>query len=154
MLKKLKQLFIDEIKSDSILELDNNFYNEVREYIKNIEGLEKKRALYFYRNLRKVRIYKSLLFGCEENLTEEEKEILNMIFDLKLETKKEDSCIEPQHINIINDIEVVRVLKNFPSFIFNGYICSLNKEDIITLDKKVANILKKHNIIEEIRWKL
>ena len=61
MYELLKNYFFEEIKADKLLKLPDNFYDDVREYIKNIDDeVELERAKYYYRELRKLRIYKAM----------------------------------------------------------------------------------------------
>ncbi|ENN96731.1 hypothetical protein J422_00806 [Methanocaldococcus villosus KIN24-T80] len=145
MYKELKNYFFNEIRSDTLLKLPEDFYEKVREYIKKLEDeKEKERAKYYYRELRKLRIYKAMYFD-RENLLKEEEEILN-----KIEFIEE----EPKGIYTIKDIEVVKVNKQFPQFTDGNFIYNLNKEEVITLDKKIATILEKHGIISKLRVRM
>ncbi len=146
MYEKLVKAFIMEIKEDKLLELENNFYEEVRDYIKTLQGEEKERALYFYRELRKLRLYKAF-YGDRDNLVEEEVKILESIEKIHEEEKKE----EPKDIYTLNNIELVRVLLNFPSFTDGKRIYNLEKNDILSIDEKIAKILEKHSIVKRFK---
>ncbi|WP_232156300.1 hypothetical protein [Methanocaldococcus infernus] len=146
MYEKLVKAFIMEIKEDKLLELENNFYEEVRDYVKTLQGEEKERALYFYRELRKLRLYKAF-YGDRDNLVEEEVKILESIEKIHEEEKKE----EPKDIYTLNNIELVRVLLNFPSFTDGKRIYNLEKNDILSIDEKIAKILEKHSIVKRFK---
>ncbi|ACX73419.1 conserved hypothetical protein [Methanocaldococcus vulcanius M7] len=152
----LKKYFFEEIKNDKLLKLPENFYDEVREYIITAEDKEKKRIEYYFKEIRKLRIYKALYLDEErENLLLEELNIITAIENISTELKSEESPkpneIEtPKLIYTINDIDVVKVDKNFPSFTDGSYIYSLNKNDVLSLDRRIASILEKHRIISRI----
>ncbi|XRO76764.1 hypothetical protein ACO3VM_08315 [Methanocaldococcus sp. 10A] len=156
----LKNYFFEEIKADKLLKLPDNFYDEVREYIKNIKDeIELERAKYYFKELRKLRIYKALYLDNErENLLPEELNIIyaieNVVVELKIEENVEsneaDEIEIPKPIYTINDIDVVKVDKNFPPFTDGTFIYNLNKNDVLTLDKKISDILKKHRIVSRI----
>ncbi|NPA62042.1 MAG: hypothetical protein GXN95_00615 [Methanococci archaeon] len=152
----LKKYFVEEIKNDKLLKLPENFYDEVREYIITAEDEEKERIKYYFKELRKLRIYKALYLDDErENLLLEELDIItaieNISIDLKIEESSQPNEIEiPKSIYTINDIDVVKVDKNFPSFTDGSYIYTLNKNDVLSLDRRIASILEKHRIVSRI----
>ncbi|WP_456472197.1 hypothetical protein [Methanocaldococcus sp.] len=151
MLNELKKFFIREIKEDKISKLPENFYNDVKEYIKNLEDeKERERALYFYRELRKIRIYKAI-YGDRENLDDEERNILNLIENLEFKEKSEE---EPKDIYISKNIQLVRAILNFPSFTDGKFIYSIEKNDILSLDEKIVKILEKHSIVKRFKVEL
>ncbi|ACV24257.1 hypothetical protein [Methanocaldococcus fervens] len=160
MYESLKNYFFEEIKSDKLLKLPDSFYDDVREYIKNIEDdVELERAKYYFKELRKLRVYKALYLDDDrENLLPEELNIIyaieNVVVELKIEENIESTQpneIEaPKPIYTINDIDVVKVDKNFPPFTDGTFIYNLNKNDVLSLNKKISDILKKHRIISEI----
>jgi len=159
MYEFLKNYFFEEIKSDKLLKLPDNFYDEVRGYIKNIDDeIELERAKYYFKELRKLRIYKAMYLDSErENLLPEELNIIyaiESVAELKIEENVESE--EPNEIEIpkpiytINDIDVVKVDKNFPPFTDGTFIYDLNKNDVLSLNRKISDILKKHRIISGI----
>ncbi|WP_292460593.1 hypothetical protein [Methanothermococcus sp.] len=180
MYKKIMNTFFNELKNDDLLKLPNNFYDMVKDYIKNQEHddeTELKRIKYYIKQLRKLRLYKAF-FGDRNNLLEEEKELLKLIEDIEYYDDfkdnikdanyelKEDSNLdkyqefqyidrklshsEPKLINTQNDIDIVRVITRFPKFTDGKSTHILNKNDIITLNKKISRILEKHNIVKKI----
>ncbi|WP_048057839.1 hypothetical protein [Methanothermococcus okinawensis] len=208
MYKKIMNTFFNELKSNDLLKLSDDFYKNVKEYLKNLEHdkynnkTELERIKYYIKELRKLRLYKAF-FGNRHNLLEEEKELLKLIEDIEyyddfknsMKDKKElllknsniiDSydnynynnqniqniqdkpqednnksqkhiCInqepissKPKPINTQNDIDIVRVITRFPEFTDGKFTYVLNKNDIITLNKKFSKILEKHNIIRKI----
>ncbi|AEF96533.1 hypothetical protein [Methanotorris igneus] len=201
MYEKIKNLFFEEIKSDDLLNLSENFYEDAREYLKNNDDeKEVERAKYYLRELRKLRIYKAL-YGDRTNLLEEEREILSLIEDIEYKKEEEvpktedlieenvedevvgedlgfDDTIEesyenfedgeneevgedvsrdienvnaqPKHINIKKDIDVVRVIHNFPAFTDGDYCYMLKKNDVVALNREIATILEKHNIVKKV----
>ncbi|ADC70472.1 conserved hypothetical protein [Methanocaldococcus sp. FS406-22] len=159
MYESLKNYFFEEIKSDKLLKLPDNFYDDVRNYIKNIEDeIELERAKYYFKELRKLRIYKALYLDNErENLLPEELNIIHAIessVTLKIEKspefEKPTEIDTPKPIYTINDIDVVKVDRNFPPFTDGTFIYNLNKNDVLSLDKKISHILEKHKIISRI----
>ncbi len=162
MLDKLKNIFYNELKTDTLTKLENDFYCKVREYFKNTEGIEKERILYFYGELRKLRLYKFFLFDNNiDKLTDEEKELVDKITNIKEDINIEDEISQnkeiielPKPIYTINNIEIVKVEKNFPSFTIDGEnIISLKKEDVLSMDEKIIKILEKHNIVKRFNIK-
>jgi len=92
-----------------------------------------------------------------ENLLPEELNIIyaiESVAELKIEENVESE--EPNEIEIpkpiytINDIDVVKVDKNFPPFTDGTFIYDLNKNDVLSLNRKISDILKKHRIISGI----
>ncbi len=160
MYESLKNYFFEEIKNDKLLKLPNNFYDDIREYVKNIEDeIELERVKYYFKELRKLRIYKALYLDNErENLLPEELNIIHAIENTAVELKIEETPkfkkpieIEtPKPIYTINDIDVVKVDKNFPTFTDGTFIYNLNKNDVLSLNKKISHILEKHRIISRI----
>jgi hypothetical protein len=159
MYESLKNYFFEEIKNDKLLKLPDNFYDDVRDYIKNIEDeIELERAKYYFKELRKLRIYKALYLDNErENLLPEELNIIHAIessAELKIEEspefEKPAEIDTPKPIYTINDIDVVKVDRNFPPFTDGTFIYNLNKNDVLSLDKKISHILEKHRIISRI----
>ena len=61
-----------------------------------------------------------------------------------------DLNIQPKHINIKKDIDVVRVIQYFPAFTDGNYCYILKKNDVIALNKEIATILEKHNIVKKV----
>jgi len=189
MYKKIVNAFFNELKSDNLLKLPNDFYDNVRNYLKqnneNIEIDEDKkteleRITYYVKELRKLRLNKAF-FGNRDNLIEEEKKLLLLIEDINyhynfrnnennnealdaLDNSLDDygvfeselnnpsmaSYPKPKPINTQNDIDIVRVNTRFPEFTDGKYNYLLNKNDIITLDKKFSKILEKHSIVKKI----
>jgi DNA replication initiation complex subunit (GINS family) len=189
MYKKIVNAFFNELKSDNLLKLPNDFYDNVRNYLKqnneNIEIDEDKkteleRIAYYIKELRKLRLNKAF-FGNRDNLIEEEKKLLLLIEDINyhynfrnnennngaldaLDNSLDDygvfeselnnpsmaSYPKPKPINTQNDIDIVRVNTRFPEFTDGKYNYLLNKNDIITLDKKFSKILEKHSIVKKI----
>ena len=94
MYKKIVNAFFNELKSDNLLKLPNDFYDNVRNYLKqnnenneNIEIDEDKkteleRITYYVKELRKLRLHKAF-FGNRDNLVDEEKELLLLIEDIE-----------------------------------------------------------------------
>jgi len=160
MYESLKNYFFEEIKNDKLLKLPDNFYDDIREYIKNIgDEIELERVKYYFKELRKLRIYKALYLDNErENLLPEELNIIHAIENTAVELKIEETPkfkkpieIEtPKPIYTINDIDVVKVDKNFPPFTDGTFIYNLNKNDVLSLNKKISHILEKHRIISRI----
>jgi len=179
MYKKIMNVFFNELKSDSLLNLSDDFYNKVRDYMKNQENSETelKRIKYYIKELRKLRLHKAF-FGDRENLLEEEKELLKLIEDIEyynnfkndrintVKELKEDNLLDyynrvesknqglphpkPKPINTQKDIDIVRVITRFPEFTDGKFNYVLNKNDIVTLDKKFSRILEKHSIVKKI----
>ncbi len=154
----LKNYFFEEIKSDKLLKLPDNFYEDIRKYINEInDEIEIERVKYYFKELRKLRIYKALyLDKCREYLLPEEDNIIKSIEDIDIEIKikelkEENEDIDiPKSIYTTNDIDVVKIDKNFPPFTDGTFIYHLNKNDVISLNKKIVNILQKHNIVSKI----
>ena len=180
MYKKIMNTFFNELKSDDLLKLSDDFYDMVKNYIKNQEyedETELERIKYYIKELRKLRLYKAF-FGDRKNLLEEEKELLKLIEDIEyydnfksniknaecrlkedsildkyhelISKKQELSHSEPKPINTQKDIDIVRVITRFPEFTDGKFTYVLNKNDIITLNKKFSRILEKHNIVKKI----
>ena len=191
MYKKIVNAFFNELKSDNLLNLPDDFYDSVREYLKqnneNTEGMDNdntaaeiERITYYIKELRKLRLYKAF-FGNRDNLIEEEKKLLLLIEDINyhynfrnnennngaldaLDNSLDDygvfeselnnpsmaSYPKPKPINTQNYIDIVRVNTRFPEFTDGKYNYLLNKNDIITLDKKFSKILEKHSIVKKI----
>ena len=188
MYKKIVNAFFNELKSDNLLKLPNDFYDNVRNYLKqnneNIEmdgdkKTELERIIYYVREIRKLRLHKAF-FGNRDNLVDEEKELLLLIEDIEYYNNFGDGITEkkvsnrldnslnyhdvsnefnnssiasppkPKPINTQNYIDIVRVNTRFPEFTDGKYNYLLNKNDIITLDKKFSKILEKHNIVKKI----
>jgi len=159
MYELLKNYFFEEIRADKLLKLPENFYDDVREYIKNIvDEVELERAKYYYRELRKLRIYKAMYLDTErENLLPEELNIIYAIesiaelkFEESVESEEPIEIEAPKPIYTINDIDVVKVERNFPPFTDGTFIYHLSKNDVLSIDKNIAKILEKHNIISKI----
>ncbi|EHP89688.1 hypothetical protein [Methanotorris formicicus] len=180
MYEKIKKLFFEEIKSDDLLNLPKNFYEDAGEYLKNnSDEKEVERVKYYLRELRKLRIYKAL-YGDRTNLLEEERKILDIIEDVEktesLIEENVDNIVEelgfdeveegmkiwgnvdgdvgvitqPKHINIKKDIDVVRVNHNFPPFTDGNYCYMLKKNDVVALNREIVTILEKHNIVKKV----
>jgi len=162
MYNKIKNTFFNELNSDSLLMLSNEFYNTIREYIGNLDknSTEYKRAMWYYLNLRKLRLYKITMLNIINenigdinnssnsnnnlnNITLEEKEILYQLFNV-------DSIEPPKHINTETDITMVRVNLNFPKFIYGNTEYNLEKNKHVKLPTNIVNILEKHGIVEKI----
>ena len=62
--------------------------------------------------------------------------------------KKSIPCGLSRHIK--KDIDVVRVIHNFPAFTDGNYCYILKKNDVIALNKEIATILEKHNIVKKV----
>jgi DNA replication initiation complex subunit (GINS family) len=99
MYKKIVNVFFNELKNDDILNLPDNFYENVREYlghIKNNENIysnkEMERIIYYVKELRKLRLNKAF-FRKEsniDNLTDEEKKILLLVENITYSTEYGD----------------------------------------------------------------
>nr|7YIL_A Chain A, GINS [Methanocaldococcus jannaschii DSM 2661]7YIL_B Chain B, GINS [Methanocaldococcus jannaschii DSM 2661] len=91
MYESLKNYFFEEIKNDKLLKLPDDFYDDIREYIKNIkDDIELERVKYYFKELRKLRIYKALYLDNErENLLPEELNIIHAIENIVVELKIE-----------------------------------------------------------------
>ena len=155
MYKKVVNTFFNELKNDKLTKLPENFYEDVRRYIEDREyGSEReyRRLLYYLRELRKLRIYKAF-YGDRENLLEEEREILRAIEDVEgIPSLREEGRVEvPKPINTQRPIDIVRVLTNFPEFTDGERVYNLEKNDIISLDRRIAKILEKYKIVKRIK---
>ncbi|ABR56283.1 DNA replication complex GINS family protein [Methanococcus aeolicus] len=165
MYNKIKNTFFNELNSDSLLKLSDDFYDDIRSYLNSIANsenhkMEYKRALNYSSKLRKLRIYKALFeknFPNEDmgapsnilqNLTKEEEIILKLIDNIEYINSYNDDT--PKPINTQTDIDIVRVNTGFPEFTDGKRNYNLNKNDVITLDKKISSILEKHDIVKKI----
>ena len=122
--------------------------------------MEYKRALNYSSKLRKLRMHKALFeknipkenLGAPQdtlkNLTKEEEILLKLIDDINYINIYNDDT--PKHINTQTDIDIVRVNTGFPEFTDGERNYNLNKNDVITLDKKISSILEKHDIVKKI----
>ncbi len=72
------------------------------------------------------------------------------LFESELNNSTMTQDIRPKPINTQNDIDIVRVNTRFPEFTDGKYTYLLNKNDILTLNKKFSKILEKHNIVKKI----
>jgi len=179
MYKKIVDIFFNEIKNDGLLKLSKDFYDNVREYINQIQDeTELKRVKYYLRELRKLRLYKAFYQKDRENLLEEELNILKLVenidrvFDVgnagitgdpsyndqndeiqtdhSYELENTASCQKPKPINTQSDIDIVRVITKFPGFTDGKFNYVLNKNDIISLNKKISKILEKHRVVKKV----
>ncbi|HIP17266.1 MAG TPA: DNA replication complex GINS family protein [Methanothermococcus okinawensis] len=64
--------------------------------------------------------------------------------------EKETTQQIPKLINTQRYIDIVRVLTKFPEFTDGKYTYNLNREDIVSLDKRISKILEKHKIVKKI----
>ncbi len=103
MYKKIVNIFFNELKSDNLLNIPNDFYDNLRIYLntiynnpsnERISELDLKRVLYYIKELRKLRLYKAF-FGDRTNLVDEEKKLLSLIEDITLNP--------PSHFNLNNN---------------------------------------------------
>lgn len=176
MYKRIVDIFFNEIKSEELLNLSEDFYNNAREYINQIQDeTELKRVKYYLRELRKLRLYKAFYQKDRKNLLEEELNILKLVenidcvFDAEMAGDPFDgvqddeiqndhdyglestiSCQKPKPINTQSDIDIVRVIAKFPGFTDGKFNYVLNKNDIISLNKKISKILEKHRVVKKV----
>ena len=166
MYKDIVNAFFNELKNDKLIKLPESFYQDVRRYIDNKEyGSEReyRRILYYIKELRKLRLYKAF-YGSRENLLEEEREILEVIegiegiFKLR-EGEVEETKVEvledlseiPKLINTQRHIDIVRVLTKFPEFTDGEIVYNLDKNDILSLDRRISKVLEKYRIVKRIK---
>ncbi|HIP84989.1 MAG TPA: hypothetical protein EYH15_05820 [Methanothermococcus okinawensis] len=161
MYDKIVNAFFNELKNDKLIKLPESFYDDVRRYIWNKEyGSEReyRRIPYYIRELRKLRLYKAF-YGSRENLLEEEREILEVIERFEdispLKREEEEDKVEkseiPKPINTQRHIDIVRVLTKFPEFTDGDRVYNLDKNDIVSLDRRISKILEKYKIVKRIK---
>ena len=138
------------------------------------------RIIYYVREIRKLRLHKAFFGNRDNLVDEEKKLLLLIedinyyynfrnnknsnealdaldnslddygVFESELNYSSMASYPKPKPINTQNDIDIVRVNTRFPEFTDGKYNYLLNKNDIITLDKKFSKILEKHSIVKKI----
>lgn len=180
MYKKIRDAFFSEFLKDGLSDLPENFYRDSRNYLETItdEKIKFERTKYYLKELLNLRYYKvNCLKESPNKFTEDEKKLSKFIeetffknvnIDDMLETEdlskkkskiqanldigqeNEDCCQKPKHINSENDIDIVRVITKFPCFTDGNLQYILNKNDIISLDRKFSKILEKHNVVKRV----
>ncbi|MBA2861715.1 hypothetical protein [Methanococcus maripaludis] len=179
MYKKIRDAFFNEFFKDGLSDLPENFYKDARNYLETIDDNAKsKRVKYYLNNLLSFRIYKvNCLKESPNKFIQDEKKVINFIeetcygsgtedyipkldesdkkkdkFSVNLNKPEEqtDKCQKPKHINSESDIDIVRVITKFPCFTDGNLQYVLNKNDVISLDRKFSKILEKHNIIKRV----
>ncbi|MBW9220640.1 DNA replication complex GINS family protein [Methanothermococcus sp. SCGC AD-155-M21] len=168
-LLKLPENFYEEIREY----IHNNEYKDEKElrrikyYIVEIRKLRIYKALYnskenlineeknILKLIEDIESYMenkgSTTINHNNDSTLEKEDILNnqQQFKSNIQEKKTTQQI-PKLINTQRYIDIVRVLTKFPEFTDGKYIYNLNKEDIISLDKRISKILEKHKIVKKI----
>uniref|UniRef100_A9A8V3 DNA replication initiation complex subunit (GINS family) n=1 Tax=Methanococcus maripaludis (strain C6 / ATCC BAA-1332) TaxID=444158 RepID=A9A8V3_METM6 len=179
MYKKIRDAFFNEFFKEGLSDLPENFYKDARNYLETIDDNTKsKRVKYYLNNLLSFRIYKvNCLKESSNKFVQDEKKVINFIeetcygsgnedyipesdesdkkkvkfsVDLNKSEEKTDKCQIPKHINSESDIDIVRVITKFPCFTDGNLQYILNKNDVISLDRKFSKILEKHNIIKRV----
>jgi DNA replication initiation complex subunit (GINS family) len=180
MYKKIRDAFFNEFLKEGLGELPENFYPDAKKYIETIDdNFKLERTKYYLMELLNIRYYKiNCLKESPNNTTKDEKKLLKFIEDilfgrldiediykkedidkkkkfknqLNLDTghENEGACQKPKPINTESDIDIVRVITKFPCFTDGNLQYILNKNDIISLDRKFSKILEKHNVVKRV----